>query len=416
MNRASPLGDHRSIATPTERKLITKMASKIEVKDLLEAGVHFGHLTRKWNPNMAPYIYMERNGIHVINLYKTVAKLEEANEALRKIAASGRKILFVATKKQAKDIVAEKVSKVNMPYITERWPGGMLTNFVTIRKAVKKMTSIDRMKKDGTFDTLSKKEKLQVERLRAKLEKNLGSIADMTRLPGAIFVVDTMRESIAVKEAQKLNIPIFAMVDTNSDPRPIDYVIPSNDDAGKSIEAILEAVTKAVAEGLSERKNDKNDDGEDENPAPSKAIEKTKAKAEKVEAKEEKVEAAAEEEETEIKEEQVAEEKVEAKEEKTEVAAKEEKAEEGEAAVADDLTKIEGIGPKAAEALVGKGVTSYGKLAEASADQIKEILTEASSTLSHLDPTSWPKQAKMAADGKWDELQAWQDEVKGGVE
>ncbi len=395
MNRASPLGDHRSIATPTERKLITKMASKIEVKDLLEAGVHFGHLTRKWNPNMAPYIYMERNGIHVINLYKTVAKLEEANEALRKIAASGRKILFVATKKQAKDIVAEKVSKVNMPYITERWPGGMLTNFVTIRKAVKKMTSIDRMKKDGTFDTLSKKEKLQVERLRAKLEKNLGSIADMTRLPGAIFVVDTMRESIAVKEAQKLNIPIFAMVDTNSDPRPIDYVIPSNDDAGKSIEAILEAVTKAVAEGLSERKNDKNDDGEDDNTGTSKAAERTRTKVEKAEAKEEKAETAA-------------------KEEKAE--AKEEKAEKEEAAVADDLTKIEGIGPKAAEALVGKGVTSYGKLAEASADQIKEILTEASSTLSHLDPTSWPKQAKMAADGKWDELQAWQDEVKGGVE
>ncbi len=217
------------------------MASKIEVKDLLEAGVHFGHLTRKWNPNMAPYIYMERNGIHVINLYKTVAKLEEANEALSKIAASGRKILFVATKKQAKDIVADKVSKVNMPYITERWPGGMLTNFVTIRKAVKKMASIDRMKKDGTFNTLSKKERLQVDRLRAKLEKNLGSIADMTRLPGAIFIVDTMREHIAVKEAQKLNIPIFAMVDTNSDPREVEYVIPSNDDASKSIFKILSA-------------------------------------------------------------------------------------------------------------------------------------------------------------------------------
>ncbi|RAV27996.1 30S ribosomal protein S2 [Sinomicrobium soli] len=230
------------------------MASKIEVKDLLEAGVHFGHLTRKWNPNMAPYIYMERNGIHVINLYKTVAKIEEANEALRKIAASGRKILFVATKKQAKDIVAEKAGAVNMPYITERWPGGMLTNFVTIRKAVKKMTAIDRMKKDGTFNTLSKKERLQVDRLRAKLEKQLGSIADMTRLPGALFIVDTMREHIAVKEAQKLNIPIFAMVDTNSDPRDVDYVIPSNDDASKSIESILSHVTGAVAEGLSERK------------------------------------------------------------------------------------------------------------------------------------------------------------------
>lgn len=381
------------------------MASKIEVKDLLEAGVHFGHLTRKWNPNMAPYIYMERNGIHVINLYKTVAKLEEANEALRKIAASGRKILFVATKKQAKDIVAEKVAKVNMPYITERWPGGMLTNFVTIRKAVKKMTSIDRMKKDGTFDTLSKKEKLQVERLRAKLEKNLGSIADMTRLPGAIFVVDTMRESIAVKEAQKLNIPIFAMVDTNSDPRPIDYVIPSNDDAGKSIEAIMEEVTKAVAEGLSERKNDKNEEGEEGNTAPAKK-ENTRAKAETVEAPVETVEAPVEKIEV-VEEVKVQEEKPEPVEEQVEAKA---------SATPDDLTKIEGIGPKAAEALNGKGIVTFAELAATSAEQVKEILTDASSTLAHLDPTSWPKQAKMAADGQWDELKAWQDEVKGGVE
>ena len=231
--------------------------SKIEVKDLLDAGVHFGHLTRKWNPNMAPYIYMERNGIHIINLYKSVAKIEEANEALKKIAASGRKILFVATKKQAKDIVSEKVANVNMPYITERWPGGMLTNFVTIRKAVKKMAAIDKMKADGTFETLSKKEKLQVDRLRAKLEKNLGSISDMTRLPGALFVVDIRREHIAVKEAQKLNIPIFAMVDTNADPRDVDYVIPANDDASKSIEKIMALVTDAVAEGLRERQQDK---------------------------------------------------------------------------------------------------------------------------------------------------------------
>jgi len=227
------------------------------VNDLLNAGVHFGHLTRKWNPNMAPYIYMERNGIHIINLYKTAAKIEETNAALKKIAASGRKVLFVATKKQAKDIVAEKAKAVNMPYITERWPGGMLTNFVTIRKAVKKMGAIDRMKKDGTFETLSKKERLQVDRLREKLEKNLGSITDMTRLPGALFIVDTTREHIAVKEAQKLKIPIFAMVDTNSDPRDVDYVIPSNDDASKSIDKILSLVTAAVAEGLSERKNEK---------------------------------------------------------------------------------------------------------------------------------------------------------------
>lgn len=260
--------------------------AKIDVKGLLDAGVHFGHLTRKWNPNMAPYIYMERNGIHVINLYKTAAKLSEANEALKKIAASGRKILFVATKKQAKDIVADKVSNVNMPYITERWPGGMLTNFVTIRKAIKKMSAIDRMKKDGTFNTLSKKERLQVDRLRTKLEKNLGSIADMTRLPGALFIVDTMREHIAVKEAQRLNIPIFAMVDTNCDPNPIDFVIPANDDAGKSINAILTEVTNAIAEGLAERKSEKQDKKEGA---------QEEAKAEVAEAEEVKVEPTVEE-------------------------------------------------------------------------------------------------------------------------
>ncbi|TDI67917.1 MAG: 30S ribosomal protein S2 [Bacteroidetes bacterium] len=239
------------------------MAKNKEVKELLDAGVHFGHLTRKWNPNMAPYIYMERNGIHIINLYKTAAKLDEANEALKKIAASGRKILFVATKKQAKDIVAEKAKNANMPYITERWPGGMLTNFVTIRKAVKKMSIIDRMKQDGTFMTLSKKERLAVDRTRAKLEKNLGSISDMSRLPGALFVVDITREHIAVKEAQKLNIPIFAMVDTNSDPRFIDYVIPSNDDASKSIEKIIFSVTDAINEGLAERKSGKENEAAD---------------------------------------------------------------------------------------------------------------------------------------------------------
>jgi small subunit ribosomal protein S2 len=236
------------------------MANKIEVKDLLEAGVHFGHMTRKWDPNMAPYIYMERNGIHIINLYKTAAKIEEANEALKKIAASGRKILFVATKKQAKDIVADKAVACNMPYITERWPGGMLTNFVTIRKAVKKMATIDKMKKDGTFMTLSKKERLQVDRLRAKLEKNLGSIADMSRLPAALFVVDIKAEHIAIKEAQKLNIPVFAMVDTNSDPREVDYVIPANDDASKSIDKILSLVTAAVIDGLANRTSDKEGD------------------------------------------------------------------------------------------------------------------------------------------------------------
>ena len=249
--------------------------SKNQVKELVEAGVHFGHLTRKWNPNMSPYIYMERNGIHIINLYKTVAKLDEASQALKKIAASGRKILFVATKKQAKDIVSESSKKVNMPYITERWPGGMLTNFVTIRKAVKKMSSIDRMKQDGTFNSLSKKEKLQIGRLRDKLEKNLGSISNMTRLPGAIFIVDILREKIAVKEAQKLNIPIFAMVDTNCDPRGIDYVIPSNDDASKSISKILEHVSSAVSEGLEERNSSKEkeeDNLKTEAPAPKQEV------------------------------------------------------------------------------------------------------------------------------------------------
>lgn len=231
--------------------------ANIEIKELLDAGVHFGHLTRKWNPNMAPYIYTERNGVHIIDLYKSAAKMEEAGKALGKIAASGRKILFVATKKQAKDIVAEKAEEVNMPYITERWPGGMLTNFVTIRKAVKKMSIIDRMKLDGSFDALSKREKLQINRQRAKLEKNLGSISDMTRLPGAIFIVDIKKEHIAVAEAFKLNIPIFAMVDTNSDPRPIDFVIPSNDDASKSISKVLGVITDAIAEGLSTRKSKK---------------------------------------------------------------------------------------------------------------------------------------------------------------
>ncbi len=424
--------------------------AKVEVKQLLEAGVHFGHLTRKWNPNMAPYIYMERNGIHVINLYKTVAKLDEANDALKKIAASGRKILFVATKKQAKDIVAELVANVNMPYITERWPGGMLTNFVTIRKAVKKMAHIDRMKKDGTFNTLSKKERLQVDRLRAKLEKNLGSISEMSRLPGALFVVDTMREHIAVKEAQKLNIPIFAMIDTNCDPRDVDYLIPSNDDASKSISIIMTEVTNAVAEGLAERKSEKHADNEgsdDENGEPKKKKKKDRIveKATDVTPKAKKSKPEGKDSTTEIEEAPVvaagkdtpkptpetAETNappVVAKTPKPEIdveATKEAVAEEKEApkreaketkSTADDLTKIEGVGPKAAEAMVAAGIDTYANVAKADADKIKEVLTESSSRMAHLDPSSWPKQAQMAADGKWDELQEWQDKAKGGVE
>ena len=249
--------------------------ANINIQELLDSGVHFGHLTRKWNPNMAPYIYTERNGVHIIDLYKTSAKIEETSEALKKIANSGRKILFVATKKQAKDIVADKAKAVNMPYITERWPGGMLTNFVTIRKAVKKMAQIDRMKTDGSFDALSKREKLQINRQREKLEKNLGSISDMTRLPGALFVIDIKKEHIAVAEAQKLNIPIFAMVDTNSDPRLVDYVIPANDDASKSIDKVLGFVTDAIAEGLSERKADKEKSKEAKAPKKEKAAVKS---------------------------------------------------------------------------------------------------------------------------------------------
>jgi small subunit ribosomal protein S2 len=269
-------------------------------KELLDAGVHFGHLKRKWNPAMAPYIFMEKNGIHIIDLNKTEAKLNEAASAMKQIAKSGRKILFVATKKQAKDIVAEKVKTINMPYVTERWPGGMLTNFPTIRKAVKKMSAIDKMSTDGTFDTLSKRERLQITRQRAKLEKNLGSIADLTRLPAAMFIVDVHKEYIAVKEANRLNIPVFAMVDTNSDPRNIDFPIPANDDASKSISLIINFVADAIAEGLNERKMEKEKEAAESKAKKSKTESKeegkeaegskprTRKKAEKVEVAEEK--------------------------------------------------------------------------------------------------------------------------------
>ncbi len=235
---------------------------RTDFNQLLEAGVHFGHLKRKWNPQMAPYIFMEKNGIHIIDLHKTVVKVDEAAAALKQIAKSGRRILFVATKKQAKEVVAEKVSAVNMPYVTERWPGGMLTNFPTIRKAVKKMATIDKLTADGTYDNFSKREKLQISRQRAKLEKNLGSIADLTRLPAALFVVDVQKEQNAVKEAKRLSIPVFAMVDTCCDPTDIDYVIPANDDATKSIAVIIDAMTQAIAEGLTERKLEKDKEAE----------------------------------------------------------------------------------------------------------------------------------------------------------
>ena len=236
--------------------------SRTNFDTLLEAGCHFGHLKRKWNPSMAPYIFMERNGIHIIDLHKTVAKVDEAADALKQIAKSGKKVLFVATKKQAKQVVAEKAASVNMPYVIERWPGGMLTNFPTIRKAVKKMTTIDKMEKDGTFSHLSKREKLQISRQRAKLEKNLGSIADLTRLPAALFVVDVMKEYIAVKEANTLGIPVFAIVDTNSNPEGIDFVIPANDDASTSISLIIDKVAGAIKEGLTERKAEREKEGD----------------------------------------------------------------------------------------------------------------------------------------------------------
>ncbi|MBK9420671.1 MAG: 30S ribosomal protein S2 [Flavobacteriales bacterium] len=231
--------------------------ARIDFDTLLDAGVHFGHLRRKWNPNMAPYIFAEKKGIHIIDLNKTAAKLEEASNAMRQVARSGKKVLFVATKKQAKDIVSEKVKVTGMPYVTERWSGGMLTNFGTIRRAVKKMSNIDRMKTDGTFDNMSKRERLQVSRQREKLEKNLGSIADLTRLPSALFIVDIVKEHIALAEARKLGIPTFAMVDTNSDPSLVDFPIPANDDATKSIELVVDAMIAALNEGMEERKQDK---------------------------------------------------------------------------------------------------------------------------------------------------------------
>ncbi|MDY0255323.1 MAG: 30S ribosomal protein S2 [Tenuifilaceae bacterium] len=269
---------------------------RTDFKELLDAGVHFGHLKRKWNPKMAPYIFMERNGIHIIDLQKTAVKIDEAAAAIKQIAKSGRKVLFVATKKQAKEIVADKVKAVNMPYVTERWPGGMLTNFPTIRKAVKKMTSIDKMFAEGTLTNLSKREKLQITRQRAKLEKNLGSIADLNRLPAALFVIDVQKEYIAVNEAKKLNIPVFAMVDTCCDPTPIDFVIPANDDASKSISLIVDTMVKAIQEGLDERKNEKDketpdtdSDSADEKPIRTRARKTAKpAKAKTAPAEEEK--------------------------------------------------------------------------------------------------------------------------------
>jgi len=350
--------------------------------ELLESGVHFGHLKRKWNPHMAPYIFGEKKGIHIIDLNKTIVKLDDATNALKQIAKSGKKILFVATKKQAKDTVSELAKKAGMPHVTERWSGGMLTNFATIRKSIRKMNQIDKMKEDGTFATLSKRERLFKDRTRAKLDKNLGSIADMTRTPAAIFIVDIMREHIALAEAKKLGIPVFAMVDTNSDPRKVDFAIPSNDDASQSISVILGKVMDGVIEGLSERKKDK------DSKASAKAESKKEApKAEKVEApkkeeapKEEAPVAAAPVVEAPAKEEAPA-------------PAKAKKAD----AKPDDLKKIEGIGPKIATTLNEAGVNSYADLAKLESAKISEIIAEVRGN--HVTDT-WPKQAGMAAEGK----------------
>ena len=281
--------------------------SRTNFDTLLEAGCHFGHLKRKWNPAMAPYIFMERNGIHIIDLHKTVAKVDEAAEAMKQIAKSGKKILFVATKKQAKQIVADKATSVNMPYVIERWPGGMLTNFPTIRKAVKKMANIDKLTADGTFSNLSKREILQVQRQRAKLEKNLGSIADLTRLPSALFVVDVLKEQIAVREANRLGIPVFGIVDTNSNPDNIDFMIPANDDASKSVEVILDACCAAIIEGLEERKAEKADSDAAAEQEDQPVVKRTRKKAAAKEAPAEEVAEAPAEEATEAPAEEAAE-------------------------------------------------------------------------------------------------------------
>lgn len=382
--------------------------SKVTFDNLLEAGVHFGHLRRKWNPAMAPYIFEEKKGIHIIDLNKTIAHLDQAAAAMKQIAKSGKKILFVATKKQAKDLVADKVKELNMPFVTERWSGGMLTNFQTTRKSIRKMSTIDKMQTDGTWETLNKRERLFKTRQREKLEKNFGSIVDMTRQPAAVFLVDILKEHIALSEAKRLNIPIFAMVDTNSDPRLVDFPIPANDDATKSISIIIDTICDAIKDGLAERKagGDKEKATEDsgissEAPAKTTRPRKTKAAEPVVEgkAKEEKVVVAKA---PEAKVEEV----------KEEAPLKEAKAKATKSdAKADDLTKIEGIGPKIAETLAAAGLATYADVAGSTAEKIVEMIEGVRGN--HTTDT-WPKQAGMAAEGKWDELKAWQDEVDGG--
>ncbi len=373
--------------------------SKVTFEKLLEAGVHFGHLKRKWNPAMAPYIFEEKKGIHIIDLNKTIAHLDQAAAAMKQIAKSGKKIIFVATKKQAKDLVADKVKELNMPFVTERWSGGMLTNFQTTRKSIRKMSTIDKMRTDGTWETLNKRERLFKTRQREKLEKNFGSIVDMTRQPAAIFLVDILKEHIALNEAKRLNIPIFAMVDTNSDPRLVDFPIPANDDATKSISIIVETMCEAIRQGLEERKSGGDKDKEEEtaeisNEAPAKTTRPRKAKTAADDSTEEVVAEAV------VEQVPVAEEAVSAPEEVI-----------TEAANADDLTTIEGVGPKIAETLAAAGLVTFADLAASTSEKIAEIIEGVRGN--HVTDT-WPKQAGMAAAGKWDELKKWQEEMDGG--
>lgn len=372
-------------------------------QQLLEAGVHFGHLRKKWNPKMLPYIFSEKKGIHIIDLNKTVQGLEESAAAMKQIAKSGKKILFVATKKQAKDIVMECAQKVNMPYVTERWLGGMLTNFSTIRKSVKKMQSIEKMLEDGSI-SINKKERLTLTRDKTKMERVLGGIAAMNRTPQAVFIVDISFEDIALAEARKLGVTTFGMVDTNSDPNKVDFAIPSNDDATKSIAIIANYLTAAIIEGLKERELEK--DKEEEQEKAAKATREAKAKAEPkaaapktADAKEAKATDAPV---AAVTEAPAAEAEV-----KEEAPAVEERA-------VDDFTKIEGIGPKINQIMIDGGVTTYATMAYAKPEQLKDILAAAGNRYKMHNPTTWPQQAKLAEEGKWDELKTLQDELNGG--
>lgn len=376
------------------------MSTNTLQQQLLEAGVHFGHLRKKWNPKMLPYIFSEKKGIHIIDLNKTIVGLEESAAAMKQIAKSGKKILFVATKKQAKEIVMECAQKVNMPYVTERWLGGMLTNFQTIRKSVKKMHSIEKMLEDGSI-SINKKERLTLTRDKTKLERVLGGIANMNRTPQAVFIVDISFEEIALAESRKLGLTTFGMVDTNSDPNKVDFAIPSNDDATKSIAIIANYLTAAIIEGLKERELEKDKEeaaekaakaaapkAEPKAAAPKKAAAKTEAKA-----------AAPAATETEAAPAPVEEVKEEAAPEEREV---------------DDFTKIEGIGPKINQIMIDGGVTTYAAMAYAKPEQLKDILAAAGNRYKMHNPTTWPQQAKLAEAGKWDELKTLQDELDGG--